>query len=182
MPSAKGAPRTASVPDRETERLLLRPPRLADAPALFAFLGDPDAMRFTHVQPSLRACRRHLAVHERQRRRIGCAPWTIIEKNTGKKIGWGGLYDDPFDPGWGVEVAYLFAPSAWGHGYASELVACCLDIARRELQLAQVSAFAHPDNAASRRVLEKAGFFAEQFVQPMHRWLYRRQLQGAASA
>jgi ribosomal-protein-alanine N-acetyltransferase len=57
-----------------TERLQLRPPGPADAPALFAFMGDPAAMRLTHVQPDLRACRRHLAAHERPRRRIGCAP------------------------------------------------------------------------------------------------------------
>ena len=29
----------------ETSRLVLRPPVLADVPSLFAFLGDPEAMR-----------------------------------------------------------------------------------------------------------------------------------------
>ena len=142
-------------------------------------MGDPLAMRFTHAQPDLRALRRHLAVHERQRRRIGCAPWTIIEKSGGKIIGWGGLYDDPFDPGWGVEVAYLFAPEGWGRGYATELVRCCLEIAKAELRLCSVAAFAHPDNAASRRVLEKCGFVIERFVPSMQRLLYRWQLAGA---
>jgi RimJ/RimL family protein N-acetyltransferase len=140
-------------------------------------MGDPAAMRFTHVQPDLRACRRHLAAHERQRGRVGCAPWTVAEKSTGSIIGWGGLYDDPFDPGWGIEIAYLFAPPAWGRGYASELVRCCLDFARDRLRLETVSAFAHPDNAASRRVLEKSGFVLDRFVPMMRRCLYRRSLQ-----
>lgn len=139
-------------------------------------MGDPAAMRFTHVQPDLRACRRHIAVHERQRRRVGCAPWAVVEKATGAIIGWGGLYDDPFEPGWGIEVAYLFAPSAWGRGYATELVRCCLEIARTELRLGSVAAFAHPENAASRRVLEKAGFMPERFVPDMERYLYRCML------
>ncbi len=40
----------------ETPRLLLRRPTRADVPALFAFLGDPDAMRYTHHDyvPALR--------------------------------------------------------------------------------------------------------------------------------
>ena len=136
-------------------------------------MGDPVAMRFTHAQPDIDACRHHVAVHERQRRSVGCAPWTIVEKAGGTIIGWGGLYEDPFDPGWGVEVAYLFSPSAWGHGYATELVTRCVDVARGELGLASLIAFAHPENAGSRRVLEKTGFAAERFVPEMDRLLYR---------
>jgi ribosomal-protein-alanine N-acetyltransferase len=160
----------------DTDRLRLRPPRLADAPALFRFMGDPQAMRFTHVLPDVRVCRRHIAAHERRRRRIGCAPWAVIEKQSGAIVGWGGLYNDPFDPGWGIEVAYLFAPSAWGRGYATELVGYCLDTAQTHLRLDTVAAFAHPDNAASRRVLEKTGFILERFVPGMRRYLYRRLL------
>jgi RimJ/RimL family protein N-acetyltransferase len=113
-------------------------------------------------------------VHESRRRIVGCAPWTIIESETGAVIGWGGLYDDPFEPGWGIEVAYLFTPPAWGRGYATELVRCCLDIAATRLGLASVVAFAHPDNVASRRVLEKTGFATERLVPEMRRFLYRR--------
>jgi ribosomal-protein-alanine N-acetyltransferase len=102
---------------------------LADVPALFRFLGDPRAMRFTHVDASLRDCRRRIAVHEWFRRRDGYAPWTVVRKSDGQTIGWGGLYNDPFDPGWGVEVGYHFDPAAWGQGYASELVAACMDVA-----------------------------------------------------
>jgi len=133
-------------------------------------------MQFTAVQPDLRALRRHIAVHERQRRRIGCAPWTIIEKASGAIVGWGGLYHDPFDPGWGIEVAYLFAPSAWGRGYATELVRFCLEVAEVRLRLDSLVAFAHPGNTASRRVLEKTGFGIERFIPDMDRFLYRRSL------
>ena len=58
---------------------------------LLRFMGAPVAMRFTHVQPDERACRRHLAAHERRRRHTGCAPWTIAEKATGTIVGWGKL-------------------------------------------------------------------------------------------
>ena len=70
----------------ETARLILRRPRLTDAPALFEFLGDAEAMRYTHVDASLRACRRRIALHEWRRRRNGYAPWTVVAKASGQII------------------------------------------------------------------------------------------------
>lgn len=158
----------------ETTRLILRQPMLADAPALFAFLGDAEAMRHTHVDSTLRDCRRRIAAHERRRRKDGCAPWTIVVRATGDIIGWGGLYVDPFDPGWGVEVGYYFHPRAWGMGYATELANASVDIADHTLMLPEIGAFARPENKASRRVLEKAGFEIVRYVPEMERFLYRR--------
>ena len=160
--------------DVETSRLILRRPRLAHVPALFEFLGDTDAMQYTHAHVSLRECRRRVAVHEWRRRQNGYAPWTIMAKSKRQIIGWGGLYDDPFDPGWGVEVAYFFHPSAWRLGYASEMVAACMGVADHALRLPEVQAFAHPANTGSRRVLEKASFEVVRFVPEMDRFLYRR--------
>jgi ribosomal-protein-alanine N-acetyltransferase len=158
----------------ETMRLILRRPRLADVPTLFEFLGDDAAMRYTHVEGSLRSCRRRIAVHERRRRRDGYAPWTVVTRADCRIIGWGGLYDDPFDPGWGVEVGYFFHPSVSGRGLATELVTASLEVADHVLALPEVGAFARPDNAASRRVLEKAGFEVVRFVPEMARLFYRR--------
>ena len=158
-----------------TERLILQNTRTSDVPALFSFLGDREAMQHTHCCASLRECRRHVAGHEWQRRRIGHAPWTIVRKADGAVIGWGGLYEDPFDRGWGIEVGYWFARSAWGQGYASEFVNASLDFAR-ESGVDLVSAFARPENTASCRVLEKAGFRKERFVESLARNLYRREL------
>ena len=166
----------------ETARLILRRPRLTDAPALFEFLGDAEAMRYTHVDASLRACRRRIALHEWRRRRNGYAPWTVVAKASGQIIGWGGLYEDPFDPGWGVEVGYFFHPAAWGRGYASELMAACTAIADEVLRVPEITAFAHPENGGSRRVLEKAGFEPVRFVPEMERMLFRRGGQALPSA
>lgn len=157
---------------RLTRRLRLDPPRLSDVPALFAFMGDPKAMTHTHPRTSLRDCRRYVAVHERQRRRTGLAPWTIRERDGGRIVGWGGLYHDIFDPGWGVEVVYFFHPDAWGRGYATELTEAALAFGR-ERGLDAIVAFAHPDNRGSRRVLEKSGFSEERFLPEANRHFYR---------
>jgi ribosomal-protein-alanine N-acetyltransferase len=158
----------------ETSRLILRRPTLADVPRLFEFLGDQAAMRYTHVDASPRDCRRRIAIHERCRRRNGYAPWTIVTKADARIVGWGGLYVDPFDPHWGIEIGYFFDPGAWGRGYATELTMACMSFADNVLHLPEILAFARPENAGSRRVLEKAGFEVARFVPEMDRFLYRR--------
>jgi ribosomal-protein-alanine N-acetyltransferase len=92
------------------------------------------------------------------------------------------LYEDPFDPGWGVEVGYFFHPAAWGRGYASELMAACTAIADEVLRVPEITAFAHQENGGSRRVLEKAGFEPVRFVPEMDRMLFRRGGQALRSA
>lgn len=158
----------------ETERLILRAPRRSDVCALFRFLGDAEAMKHTHVDETLKECRRRVLVHEWRRRHDGCAPWVVASREDGRIVGWGGLYKDPFDPGWGFEVGYYFHPDAWGRGYASELVTAALAVADRQLQLPEVWAMAHPDNRGSRRVLEKAGFGVVRYMPDRTRFLFRR--------
>ena len=164
----------------ETARLLLRPPTLADAPTLFEFLGDPQAMRYTHLDRSLKQCRRRIAVHERRRRHDGCAPWAVISKQDNRIIGWGGLYQDPFDPGWGTEVGYAFHPRAWGQGFATELVTLSVQLADLVLKLPEVVAYVRAGNAGSRRVLEKTGFVEIREVPELGRLQYRCNLGGRA--
>ena len=158
----------------ETERLRLSRPRLAEVPDLFVFLGDREAMQHTHCDANIQECRKRIAVHEWRRRRDGFAPWTVRLKKTGKVIGWGGLYDDPFDPGWGIELAYYFDPTSWGNGYATELCQAALDYSDRHVEADSVTAFAHPENAASNALLIKHGFKYRRFVKDMERNLYSR--------
>jgi [ribosomal protein S5]-alanine N-acetyltransferase len=73
--------------DTETARLVLRRPTIADVPALFEFLGDTEAMRYTHCDASLRECRRRIIAHEWRRRRDGYAPWTVVRKSDCRIIG-----------------------------------------------------------------------------------------------
>lgn len=107
-------------------------------------------MRFTRVHSSVEECTEYLDVHEAQRGIVGCAPWTVIGKEEGEIVGFGGLYEDPFEPGWGVEVAYFFRQSSWGKGYATELTMACLEFARREKRWPTIWAFAHADNNTNR--------------------------------
>jgi hypothetical protein len=91
-------------------------------------------MQYTRRLVGLRACRRYIAGHECQRRKVGYGPGIVLEKARGVMIGIGGLYDDPFDVGWGTEVGYTFAEAAWGNGYATELVKFSLQFAYERLR------------------------------------------------
>ena len=142
----------------ETPRLLLRPLRDDDIGALFEIQGDPQAMRFTYVAPSLEGCARRLRAHEALRGENGFAPWVAVLRDDDRVAGWGGLGVDPFDPGWGPEVSYFFHPAYWGRGLATELVRASLEHGFGALALPAIGAFARPENVASIRVLEKCGF------------------------
>ncbi len=158
----------------QTKNLKLCRARRDDVPDLFSFLGDASAMALTHVDHSSKDCRRRVMVHEYFRRRDGCAPWVVRESDTNRIIGWGGLYQDPFEPGWGFEVGYFFHPEAWGKGYASQLVAAALAVADDDLKLPEVHAMAHLQNHGSQRVLEKAGFILARALPERARLLYCR--------
>ncbi len=158
----------------ETKNLLLGASRGGDIDGLYAFLGDRQAMRYTHVDPSYAACRKRILVHEWLRRRDGFAPWVIRQKSDHQIVGWGGIYTDPFDPGWGPEIGYYFHPDVWGRGFGGELVTTALWLAEHQYALPELTAFAHPENIPSRRLLEKYGFAMCDFVKSMNRYRFKR--------
>ena len=155
-----------------TQRLHLCWPQLSDAENLLALLGDAENRPHTFVLADITEAREHIEGHERQRSVLGYGPWIVLEKSSGRMIGFGGLYDDLFDPGWGMEIGYHFMPEVWGRGFASELTRYSLDFAYRAHEAERVRAFAHPDNPASRKVLTKAGFREERYVPEMDRILF----------
>ena len=142
----------------QTPRLLLRHFRDEDIAPLFEIMGDADAMQYTYAAPSKAACAQRLRAYAELSTTLGYAPWTVLLRDTDWVIGWGGLNIDPFDPGWGIEIAYCFHPDHWGRGYATELVCAALDVGFGELAMETIVAFVHQENLGSARVLAKCGF------------------------
>jgi [ribosomal protein S5]-alanine N-acetyltransferase len=143
----------------ETERLLLRRPTLDDLDDVYRIHGNPET--WTHSPDSTHAGRgeseadlrrwlAHWADH-------GFGYWTVL--HDGVVIGFGGLW---LMPGWQgrdvLNVYYRFDPSAWGKGYATEMVRTAADLARAELPGLPLVARIRPSNAESARVAERAGF------------------------
>ena len=57
-----------------------------------------------------------------------------------------------------VEIGYIIDPAHQRKGIATEAVSAMLDFCFGELGLHRVQAFTHPDNTASRKLVEKLGF------------------------
>ncbi|MFN9448562.1 MAG: GNAT family N-acetyltransferase [Rubrivivax sp.] len=165
---------------QRTPRLVLSPYEPGDAEPLFAIMSDPVAMQHTYTAPSLQQCANRLAAFEEKRSSLGFAPWVVRLNAIGNVVGWGGLNVDPEDPAWGVEVSYALTPSVWGCGYATELVRHSLAHASNALSIAQVQAFARPENAASIRVLAKCGFSYKCYVPSLERNQYCFKVENAA--
>ena len=140
-----------------TERLLVRRWRPDDLEPLLRIYGDVEAMRWVGNGVALtpQQAANWLEVTANNYRQRGYGMYTVTLRDGGSVIGFCGLVhpDDQDKP----EVKYTFAREHWGHGYASEVVCALLPYAARQLGLAQIIATVAPDNAASRRVLSKAG-------------------------
>jgi [ribosomal protein S5]-alanine N-acetyltransferase len=75
---------------------------------------------------------------------------------------------DRRDDGTG-EFGWYLAPPHWGSGYATAISALFLEFGFETLGLSAITASCDPDNAASRRVLEKSGL-ALAGEETVHTW------------
>jgi RimJ/RimL family protein N-acetyltransferase len=141
----------------ETARLLLRAFTPADLDALYRIVRDPEVMRYIgDGHPLTRAeTGRNLATIISAFHRRGFGRWALVLKETGALAGYCGLSMGSQEVG--VELAYLLAKSDWGRGLATEAGAACLRYGFEQLGLGSIAALTRPDNARSRRVMERLG-------------------------
>ncbi|MDP9413698.1 MAG: GNAT family N-acetyltransferase [Pseudomonadota bacterium] len=151
------------VPLIETTRLRLRSFRESDLDAQAAVLADPAVMRFLGAKPHTReeSWRRMLSS-------VGLWPmlgygyWLVERKADGVYLGQVGFGDFKRDMAPSIEglpeMGWIFAQRSHGHGYATEAVVAALDWADEQLPHKEVTAIISPDNSASVRVAERAGF------------------------
>jgi [ribosomal protein S5]-alanine N-acetyltransferase len=90
--------------------------------------------------------------------RHGFGLWLLRDRETGAMVGRGGLQYTYTAGLHDVEAAWAIIPERWGQGLATELANACVEVAFGQLELREIVAFTLPDNVASRRVMEKAGF------------------------
>jgi ribosomal-protein-alanine N-acetyltransferase len=91
----------------------------------------------------------------------GYGPWVFREQATDEPIGYGGLHITEVEGVPETEVLYAVASGRWGEGFATEIARKSVRAAR-ELGIEGLVCMTRTDNAASRRVMEKAGFRYER--------------------
>ena len=149
------------APERvETERLVLRRPRSEDAEAIFArYASDALVTRLLSFacHQSIAATRTFLEWSDAEWTRSPAGPYLVESREGGPLLGSTGL---SFETPRRAATGYVFARDAWGRGYATEALRQVVTTAR-ECGVLRLYALSHPENRASLRVLEKAGFGCE---------------------
>lgn len=154
----------ASFPVLETERLLLRAPVPADAPAIFRIMGDPRVMRYFGSPPmaSLEAAERRVAGLAEDFAALSGIRWAIALRDEDELIGTCGFWRLVKEH-YRAEVGYELHPDWWGKGLMPEALGAALGFGFGPMGLHSVEAQIDPENAGSRRVLEKLGFLQEGY-------------------
>jgi len=149
-----------ALPELESERLLLRPRRLADLDAIVLMNADPQVMR--HIAPLGDPAMGREAVAARSFNHLarGLGYWSVFaRKSPTEFIGYVGLIPDG-DAVEDVQISYRFEARNWGKGYAGEATAHLLDYGFGALGFPMVGITTHPLNSASLRLAERLGFKA----------------------
>lgn len=146
-----------SIPEIETDRLRLRAFMPGDVDDLLPVFGDAEVMK--HISGGKTRTREETETGLRRTiegwRKRGFGLWAVAGKDDDRVIGYCGLIFLEDTPE--IEVAYGLAQSFWGRGLATEAARASLRYGFEELKLDVIVAVVNPENAASRRVLEKLG-------------------------
>jgi RimJ/RimL family protein N-acetyltransferase len=156
---------TLALPDPELadDAVCLRVPVMADVPSITEACQDPDIQHFTFVPvPYREDDARDWVGGATARAAAGEALSLVIADGVDRAqlLGTVGL----LRPDWvrqTIEIGYWVAPWARGRGIAVRAVKLLAPWALRTLRLARVTCDVDVDNAASRRVAERAGLILE---------------------
>lgn len=146
-----------------TDRLVIRRVELDDIDDLAARRGHPDVARYQGwtLPYSRERAERWVAESTAVAGFVEDRWWptVVVERATGEAVGdlvvrseWGGR---------AAEIGYTLTPAHWGRGFATEAVEAMVAHLVDDLGMTRVHATLHPDNVASARVLERAGFAYE---------------------
>jgi RimJ/RimL family protein N-acetyltransferase len=145
----------------ETRRLWLRWPRQSDAPALSVLASEWDVARATAMIPhpygSEDADRFILAARAANARGAALRLGLTLKSFPRKVVGMIAVEPDETGP----RIGFWLGRPYWGSGLMSEAVEATADVFFRLTEGDELAACVLPENAASRAVLEKAGFVDE---------------------
>ncbi len=148
-------------PTIELDGARLRPLRMADAVALYAYLRDPAVTELTSY-PVVSA---HM-VEAMIERAVGrwaagdLSKWGVALQHDDRLVGTCGFNDWSPAHRW-AELAYDLAQAHWGQGLMRQAVAAVLQWTFGQDQVDRVHAFVRVDNRRSQRLLERSRFVRE---------------------
>jgi RimJ/RimL family protein N-acetyltransferase len=165
---AAAADADAAGPVLRTARLTLRRPTPADLDGLATMNADPEVMRYigtgnTRTREQTRSSLERAATDWNEKG-YGLFSIDLRADRDGPVpadtfVGWVTLAEPLFVPQLlpAVEIGWRLLRPHWGHGYATEAARATMRFAFVVRGLDHLVSIRHPDNHASRRVMEKLG-------------------------
>lgn len=140
-----------------TERLVLRPFNMGDAPILFKIVQEPDIFRYfpTKTPWEMEKVERNIKYQIDQWQTHGYGQMAVTLAITGQLMGWCGL-EFISDTG-ETEVGYLLSKAFWSKGYATEAARESVKFGIEIAGLKEIIGLTDPENTASQNVLKKCG-------------------------
>ena len=157
---------TSGVPILHTERLVLRAFDPNDAVSLYGLAQNETVARMAGFAPHKSLEDSRLMV---QQFIASNAVWAVVEKRTGRLIGFVSLHPDSsrFTAN-ARKLAYTFGEEYWGQGFATETCRELIRHAFEELDCIVLSVSHFPFNQKSKRVIKKLGFAYEGVQRHAH--------------
>jgi RimJ/RimL family protein N-acetyltransferase len=143
----------------DTPRMLLRRARVTDAEAVYStYACDPEVTRYVLFRPdqTLKNVQDFLEKAEQAWTLGSSATWAMTLKPRGEMLG---MIDLRLEPE--ANLGYVLAREYWNRGLTTEAVRAVIACAFRLPGVHRVWAICEVNNAASARVLEKAGMIRE---------------------
>ncbi|MBV9603682.1 MAG: GNAT family N-acetyltransferase [Solirubrobacterales bacterium] len=171
---------TGTLERLETERMVLERLRPEHASEQLRLLLDPrvwTTLWSGGERPTEGEVLDRLAAKVEHWDRHGFGQWLLRDRETGEMVGRGGL-QHTYTAGLNdIEAGWAIVPERWGQGLATELAHAVVQAGFDQLGLLEIVAFTLPDNRASRRVMDKAGFQYERDIvhAGLPHVLYRRR-------
>ena len=148
-------------PTIELDGARLRPLRVADADALYAYLRDPVVTELTSYPVASVPMVEAMIERSLSRWAAGeLSKWGVALQHDDQLVGTCGFNEWSQVHRW-AELAFDLAQAHWGKGLMRQAVAAVLQWTYRQDQVDRVHAFVRVDNRRSERLLERSGFVRE---------------------
>ncbi len=142
-----------------TPRLVLRPWREEDLPAMHALCSDPAVMRYLGPLQSRDEVANAIARQQRFQQGLGYCFWAIERQDDGQFLGFCGLKpgapNTPIEHD--IEIGWRLRADSWGQGYAREAAEASLAWGWAHLDTPGVVAITNIDNTRSWGLMERLG-------------------------
>lgn len=140
-----------------TARLGFHHWRTEDFPLALALWTNPEVTRLIGGPLAPEQVQEKLAREIESEVKLGIQYWPIFLRATAEPVGCAGLrsYQQTSDI---YELGFHLLPASWNQGLAQEAARAVIGFAFETLGARGLFAGHHPENAASRRVLESLGF------------------------